>query len=235
MYGYIYKTTNLLNGKIYIGQHKWSSDSIDCNYFGSGKLIVEAINTYGIENFKCEILCWCKTEKELEEKEIFYIDKLKSTTDYDNYNISDGGYVPRFSGPRNGNYGRHWNLTEEQKENISRSQKGHRPYFTGHHSEESKKKIGEKTRLNNLNRDKSIYLKSAQTARGNKMMNKDGLCKRVHPEDFDKYLKDGWVFGGLSRKGKYKNRKQRKSKNCTTKDLIAINNRELNNLFLKLN
>lgn len=34
MYGYIYKTTNLLNKKIYIGQHKCRV--FDSDYYGSG-------------------------------------------------------------------------------------------------------------------------------------------------------------------------------------------------------
>lgn len=41
MYGYIYKTTNLINGKIYIGQHK--SEEYDSSYYGSGKKILRAL------------------------------------------------------------------------------------------------------------------------------------------------------------------------------------------------
>ena len=41
MYGYIYKTTNLVNGKIYIGQHK--SNTFDTNYYGSGTILNKAI------------------------------------------------------------------------------------------------------------------------------------------------------------------------------------------------
>ena len=55
-YGYIYKTTNIVNGKIYIGQHKYSKNKIDESYLGSGKLLIKAINKYGIENFECVIL-----------------------------------------------------------------------------------------------------------------------------------------------------------------------------------
>ena len=57
MYGYIYKTTNLLNGKIYVGKHKWSKEGcLDENYLGSGTYLTRAIDKYGKENFICEIL-----------------------------------------------------------------------------------------------------------------------------------------------------------------------------------
>lgn len=54
MYGYIYKTTNLINGKFYIGKHK--SEKYDPSYYGSGKIIRLAIKKYGLENFKNEVL-----------------------------------------------------------------------------------------------------------------------------------------------------------------------------------
>lgn len=56
MYGYIYKTTNLINGKIYVGQHKFSKDNIDRSYIGSGIHLKHAVEYYGKDNFKCEIL-----------------------------------------------------------------------------------------------------------------------------------------------------------------------------------
>ena len=49
---YIYRTTNLINGKTYIGQHKRRPG----RYFGSGLLLKNAIKKYGKENFKVEIL-----------------------------------------------------------------------------------------------------------------------------------------------------------------------------------
>ena len=54
MYGYIYKTTNLLNNLIYIGQKH--ADHFIPTYLGSGKLIKRAIKKDGAANFKVELL-----------------------------------------------------------------------------------------------------------------------------------------------------------------------------------
>lgn len=91
MYGYIYKTTNLINGKIYVGQHQYDLPEIDPNYRGSGKLLKEAFLKYGIENFTCDILQICYSKEELDDCEIYWIDKLKSKVEFGNYNISMGG------------------------------------------------------------------------------------------------------------------------------------------------
>lgn len=68
MYGYVYKITNLLNGKCYVGQKK--SSCFDETYWGSGSGIKAAINKYGKQNFKREILCECETQEELDNKEL---------------------------------------------------------------------------------------------------------------------------------------------------------------------
>ena len=89
MYGYIYKITNLTNGKIYIGQHLGSE--ADHKYFGSGKLLKDAIKKYGKANFKKEILEFCKSEEDLNVRERYWISKLNATDLSIGYNISDGG------------------------------------------------------------------------------------------------------------------------------------------------
>ena len=57
MYGYVYKTTDLRNNKIYVGQHK--SETFDSNYYGSGVIIKPLVEKYGVNNFSCEILSEC--------------------------------------------------------------------------------------------------------------------------------------------------------------------------------
>lgn len=90
-YGYVYLTTNLINGKMYIGQHK--SDHFDESYKGSGILISRAIHPYGWNNFSCIILEWCKSREELNFCESFWVEKFNATQDKRIfYNIAEGGY-----------------------------------------------------------------------------------------------------------------------------------------------
>lgn len=139
----IYKITNKINGKIYIGKSKYD----DLEYYGSGLKIVGAIKKYGKENFEKSILEEC-LDDEVSQKEIWWIEKFNSTDDTIGYNISRGG-----------NGGAHyWNtLTNEEKKihnkKISESKKGktHRP-----HSEETKRKMS-----NSFNRDPKFLLERA--------------------------------------------------------------------------
>ena len=65
----IYKTTNLINNKFYVGKHKASSDNPNDDYLGSGSALNAAIKKYGRENFKKEVLHIFKTEEEAYDKE----------------------------------------------------------------------------------------------------------------------------------------------------------------------
>ena len=96
MYGYIYKTTDLRNGKIYIGQ-KRSSKFLGELYFGSGVIIRKIIQKCKKEKIDVtqiltvEMIDTAETKEELDKKEIYWIDALNSTISNLGYNISTGG------------------------------------------------------------------------------------------------------------------------------------------------
>ena len=89
MFGYIYKTTNLINGKIYVGQHK--AETFDKYYKGSGQLLTAAFKKYGKSNFTCEILATAETKEELNALEVYWIAELNARDTSVGYNITEGG------------------------------------------------------------------------------------------------------------------------------------------------
>lgn len=89
MYGYIYKTTNLVNDKIYVGQHKASD--WDEDYKGSGKMLFRAFDKYGKDNFKCELLEAVESQSEMNSKEKYYIELYNARDNAIGYNIAEGG------------------------------------------------------------------------------------------------------------------------------------------------
>lgn len=85
----VYKTTNMINDKIYIGVHHVIQNRPDY-YLGTGKLILAAIKKHGKENFKRETLYEFKTSEEAFSKEAEIVnEKFLSRSDV--YNLIMGG------------------------------------------------------------------------------------------------------------------------------------------------
>jgi hypothetical protein len=84
---FIYKTTNLINKKYYIGAH--STHDENDSYLGSGSLLNKAISKYGKENFKREILLYCDNKNEMYQNEIKLIEE--HINDPLCYNLKHGG------------------------------------------------------------------------------------------------------------------------------------------------
>ena len=154
----IYRITNLINGKTYIGQHKYKK--LDDSYMGSGVLIKRSIKKHGIENFKKEILySRIQYRETADDMERFAIAKERAIGKAE-YNLANGGeglsgykhseeykrkISERTKGENNPNYGKHH--SEETKKKISEARKKYvgenHPMYGKHHSEETKKKISE--------------------------------------------------------------------------------------------
>lgn len=99
--GYIYRVTNSINGKIYIGQtnttikQRWTSHKTTSKT--DGKPFYRAIRKYGSENFIIEeiISLSAKSKKDLinllNQYETYYIEKEKSLITENGYNLTYGG------------------------------------------------------------------------------------------------------------------------------------------------
>lgn len=88
-YGYVYKIINHINNKIYVGQHKGST--LDEHYWGSGRLIKKAINKEGLDMFSIEVLEWCSSKENLNDREKYWIDYLDAINPDIGYNLTTGG------------------------------------------------------------------------------------------------------------------------------------------------
>lgn len=90
-YGFIYITTNNVNGKKYIGQKKYDKEGKWKTYLGSGTALNNAIKKHGKENFSKEIVEECKTKEELDQREKYWISYYDAVKNKEFYNITHGG------------------------------------------------------------------------------------------------------------------------------------------------
>lgn len=89
LYGYVYITTNEINGKQYIG--KKVSPRFVPSYKGSGEILLKAIAKYGKENFSTSILQEYESKEDLEAGERKWIAHFNAVESKQFYNISRGG------------------------------------------------------------------------------------------------------------------------------------------------
>jgi hypothetical protein len=111
---YIYKTTNLLNNKVYIGK---SQKLFNGKYYGSGILLKKAIKKYGIENFLVEVIENCKTIEILNQQEKMWIAYYIGNS----YNIAEGGT----GGNTMSNHPNKFEIYKKMGKIISNTLKGH--------------------------------------------------------------------------------------------------------------
>ena len=212
----VYKVTNTINGKIYVGAHKTSD--LDDGYMGSGKVIKSAIKKHGIDNFIKEVLHTFENSEDMYKMESTLVneDFVKSQ---ETYNLKVGGFggfdyvnetglnhlhdnrknslenlklgTKAFSEKCKNDKVFHKQVKERlsklndlvQKANPNGTFKGKS------HSDEAKKKIGEKNSLNQLGTKNSqfglvwVYHLEEQ------------LSKKITKEELPNFIKDGWLKG----------------------------------------
>jgi group I intron endonuclease len=177
---YVYKITNKINNKIYIGKAndpevRWKKHLYTAKY-GEKKYgfqyIHAAIKKYGVENFIFEIIGSYPSEDDAFNAEMHYIAELKSKNRNFGYNLTDGGEGPS---------GRVQSEEEKKKRAesiISGNYRGDRSkHFGKKHTEEHKKNISEG------NKGKILSPEIRQHISESKMGNKNGMYGR--PQSFE--------------------------------------------------
>jgi len=209
MFYTIYKITNNVNGKYYIGKHQ--TKNLNDGYMGSGKLLKRAINKYGIENFSKEVLHIFDTESEMNHKE-----KELVTVSEETYNLNEGGHggfgFINSNGFNNGRRSiesekkrlkkistamKRYYSTEIGKDKIKElSVKAHKKlkelYPEGiwkgkKHSEKTKKIIGDKNSVHQQGSGNSQY--------GTCWITNGTENKKIKKEELDNYLSLGYNKG----------------------------------------
>lgn len=227
-YGYIYKTTNLVNGKIYIGLCRYKTIRKGI-YYGSGTYLKLAIRKYGKINFKKEILDIAFSEEELFEKEKYWIKKLNARDPKVGYNFKEGGIDGPFDKRTNKKIseslkGFHWMNDGVKnywvKKDDFKKELNLKPGRICHysHTEENKIKISKRSKNSKWMSDgKNVHfvvekdiekrLKEGWNffnltwkTKGYKRMYKNGIGSQVPPVLIEEKLKEGWVFGGINTK-----------------------------------
>jgi hypothetical protein len=112
-WNYVYRITNLLNHKIYIGCHQ--TDDLNDGYMGSGKYVIRAYEKYGIDNFIKKIIGYYPDAQSMFLAEATIVTR-EFINDDTNYNLAEGG--------RGGFKGTACYLSQERSNKISKTQLG---------------------------------------------------------------------------------------------------------------
>ena len=230
MYGYIYITTNLINNKKYIGQHK--SDVFTEDYKGSGTALWNAIDKYGWENFKVELLEGCDSQDELNEREYYWTQYYDAVNSREFYNLREGGNQPGISEETKSKISNtlleyyksncvfyetkkkikmnHRNYqSDETRIKISESRKGvkfsmeHRKKLSSNHCNVSKENnpfYGKHHSEESKMKLSMSHKNKTNETKNTRYMNNGEITIRVKPENIQDKLNEGFVYGRLLRR-----------------------------------
>lgn len=195
---FIYKTTNLLNGKYYIGMH--STDNLEDGYLGSGKRLKYSVNKYGRENHVREILEFVDNRINLRkrEEEIVNLDEIAKEMCM---NLKIGGecgsvdikYEKQSSWLKS-----KWNekeyrdkivkLSGERMKQHHKNGKIKYDTFTGReHTNEAKEK------MSIAKKGRGVGIHNSQF--GTCWITKDDVNKKIKKDEFDSFADLGWIKG----------------------------------------
>ena len=168
-YGFIYITTNMVNGKKYLGQRKFDKKGDWKTYLGSGEAFKNAIRRYGKENFVRNLVCFCYSKDELNKAERDISVFLNVVEDRNWYNLCYGG----------GGTGGHID-TEETKRKKSKAsydmwaREGFREKMVQIHTGSKHRPFSEEARRN-----------ISEGLKGVSARDKNPMCREVYSPELD--------------------------------------------------
>lgn len=187
MFYTVYKITNQVNGKIYIGVHK--TDDLNDDYMGSGVRLKLAKEKYGIENFTREYLRVFDNAEDMFKMESELVNEEFVSRD-DTYNLKVGGH-----GGWDACHRKYYTDPEFRKIHRQNSIRGglsaastRNPlgtFFNRSHSDETKAKMSEKAKLRTGEKNSSfgsMWIMNSETKESKKIKK-------------DESIPEGWVKG----------------------------------------
>ncbi len=215
MYYLVYRITNTINGKHYIGMHK--TDNLEDGYMGSGKLILRAIAKYGEEHFHKEIIACFDNPSDMVDMERLLVDS-EFVSDDSTYNLKEGGtggfdYI-NSNELTSGKFHRMEAMTSEMRKRGREKQKWlfeNDPVYRRQYSEKRRKVVLAQqnfvgrfegmTHTDESKRKNGIANSKHQSGTGNSQY---GTCWVVHPmqgskkvpkSELKKWIDIGWLKG----------------------------------------
>lgn len=181
LYGYIYKIENKVNGKVYIGQttkkpemrrhhHHWYLKQDQ----HPNPHLQHAFNKYGAENFKFSVLNWSNSKKDLNDQEIYFIQKYNALNPDCGYNLQTGGNSGKAA------------LETRKKMSESNLRRWADPHFKEMHS-------GKNSPLYRKKRPKWVGKKISEGKKGEK----HPFYGKKLPNETCKKMSDAWKGRGL--------------------------------------
>ena len=162
---YVYVIVNKINLKLYFGSHSWEGEGLDPSYYGSGKIIKQAVKKYGKDNFIVYPIKFYNSVEECRQAEEELLTRYDIANNIYCYNIKNAavGWTSeditdeirqKLSRAMKGR-----TLSEEHRKNLSQARKGKKhtdatkkkmseakkgekhPMYNKHHTDESRQKI----------------------------------------------------------------------------------------------
>lgn len=207
MFGVVYKITNIVNNKVYIGQtkdfkrRKWEHTHMFAKGVHENILIQNDLATYGKSVFVFDVLEECNTREQLLDRETFYINQYGGIDSNNTYNMQDRFNANAIMRELNsaGQIGK--TLSDEHKSKISKSEKEyyrnpeHIPVFKGrHHTQETKHKLSELHKGTHLSEETKLKISignknKAVSTETREKMRVAQLGKRKYSNDLIKLLR----------------------------------------------